>query len=117
MNAGELVQAVKEQIEKSANVQAIFGEPVERGGVAIIPVARIKLCGGGGGGQGKSRHTPEEGTGGGLGFHLTASPVGYIKIANGTATFEKTPDITRLILGGIIACVVCCLWRGGRCRR
>jgi uncharacterized spore protein YtfJ len=98
MNPVELVQTVKEQVEKSANVRAIFGEPIEKGDVTVIPVARVRVCGGGGGGQGKSNHSPEEGSGGGLGFHLTASPVGYIEIANGTARFERW----RLILSKII---------------
>ena len=38
----------------------MFGEPFERGGVTIIPVAKVMGGSGGGGGQGEGPHAPRD---------------------------------------------------------
>ena len=68
-----------------AKVQAVFGDPVERDGVTVIPVARIRWGIGGGLGVG----TQGSGSGGGGG--VTAEPVGYIEITSMGATFRPMP--------------------------
>jgi uncharacterized spore protein YtfJ len=82
-----------------ANASAVFGTPVERSGVTVIPVARIRWGFGGGEGTGAKDLGDEansgEGSGGGAG--VMASPVGYIEIRDGSASFERIPDPSRLV--------------------
>ncbi|MQA97927.1 MAG: sporulation protein [Streptosporangiales bacterium] len=75
----------------SATVQAVYGEPIERGGVVIIPVARVSIGFGGGGGQGRSK-TGESGEGAGGGGGASATPIGYIEIRDGNAQFKPIRD-------------------------
>ena len=49
MEARELIEGVREAL----SVRQVFGEPVERDGVTVIPAATV--IGGGGGGGGGSR--------------------------------------------------------------
>ncbi|MEP7215786.1 MAG: spore germination protein GerW family protein, partial [Anaerolineaceae bacterium] len=72
----------------------IFGDPVEKGGVTVIPVAKVRYGFGGGSGSDTSdkgdgsKH--DEGAGGGGG--VAASPLGFIEISDGTAKFKRTHD-------------------------
>jgi uncharacterized spore protein YtfJ len=65
-----------------ARVQAIFGDPVERDGVTVIPVARVRWGAGGGGGA------APEGSGSGGGGGVAADAVGYIEITSTGASFR-----------------------------
>lgn len=70
----------------AANAKHIYGEPVERDGVTVIPVAKIGYGFGGGGGKKEK----EEGMGGAGGLGMM--PVGYIEIKNGETRFRATRD-------------------------
>jgi uncharacterized spore protein YtfJ len=52
MNTKELMSEVTSQIQTNANVRVVFGEPIDRGNLTIIPVAKIVVNGGGGSGNG-----------------------------------------------------------------
>jgi uncharacterized spore protein YtfJ len=74
----------------------VFGEPIEKDGVTVLPVARIS--GGGGGGTGQDSGDPERsGSGGGLG--LMARPVGVYVLRDGKVTWTPAVDATKIILG------------------
>jgi uncharacterized spore protein YtfJ len=94
------VQQLAERLGIAAKATTIYGEPVERGDVTIIPVAKIKYGFGGGSGTNK---TGEEGSGGGGGVSVT--PTGYIEIKEGNTRFRKIRDpqtlISALAIGGI----------------
>jgi uncharacterized spore protein YtfJ len=95
MKAQEIIQEVKEKIEKTVNIKAIFSEPIEKDGITIVNVAKIKYAGAGGGGIGEqeSKEGKEvEGSGMGLGLSVKTSPVGYIEIKNGSAEFIPIID-------------------------
>jgi uncharacterized spore protein YtfJ len=79
------LERLASRIGGHAKVQAVFGEPVERDGVTVIPVARVRWGVGGGGGEGP------EGSGSGGGGGVTAEPVGYIEITASGATFRPMP--------------------------
>ena len=82
-------------------VQRVYGDPIERDGVTVIPAAAIR---GGGGFGGGSDGTGNEGGGGGSG--VTARPVGVYKIENGEVTWVPAVDATRIaIVGQVIAIV------------
>jgi uncharacterized spore protein YtfJ len=77
-----LLERLVSHVGGNARVQAVFGDPVERDGMTVIPVARVRWGVGGGGGS-----LPDgSGTGGGGG--VVADPVGYIEIASDRATFQ-----------------------------
>jgi uncharacterized spore protein YtfJ len=61
------VDKLAERIGARAGTTAVYSEPVERDGVTVIGVARVRWGFGGGGGSGSSKDTGEgAGSGGGL---------------------------------------------------
>ncbi|MBX6341484.1 MAG: sporulation protein, partial [Thermomicrobiaceae bacterium] len=64
------VQELLSQVRDTMTVRRVFGEPYEKDGVTVIPVARV--AGGGGGGTGEG----EQGKGSGGGFGVGATPAG-----------------------------------------
>jgi uncharacterized spore protein YtfJ len=77
-----------------ARASAVFGEPVERGELTVIPVAKVRAGFGGGTGSmpatGGEGDTLGEGGGGGGGF--IASPLGFIEMRESGATFRRIED-------------------------
>src|SRR5678816_1996028 len=69
-----LLDGLVQRLGGSANAATIFGAPLERGDVTVIPVARASYAFGGGSGT----KSGEEGSGGGGGVRV--APVGYIEI-------------------------------------
>jgi len=86
----EVLERLAEKLGAKASVSAVFGEPVVRGGITIIPVARVGF--GFGAGVGRGRKEAEAGQGGGGGGGGSAVPVGYIEISNGSAVFKPIRD-------------------------
>jgi uncharacterized spore protein YtfJ len=84
----------------TATASAVFGDPVEKDGVTIVPVARVRFGAGGGYGRGpgkKKRHeeSAEDQVGYGQGGGVQATPVGYIEIAGGEAEYKRIVDPVR----------------------
>lgn len=89
-----------ERLGAAARAATIFGEPVERDGITVIPVAKARWGFGGGSG----RRSDETGAGGGGAAQV--NPVGYIEIRNGVATFCRIntvslPLVLLSTLGGL----------------
>lgn len=83
--SSQLLERLVTQVGGRAGVKAVFGDPVEREGVTVIPVARVRWGVGGGGGAGT------EGSGSGGGGGVAADPVGYIDVTSAGATFRPIP--------------------------
>jgi uncharacterized spore protein YtfJ len=83
--SSRLLERLVSQVGGHARVQAIFGDPVERDGITVIPVARVRWGVGGGGGA------SPEGSGSGGGGGVGADPVGYIEITSAGASFRPLP--------------------------
>ncbi|GAA4524856.1 GerW family sporulation protein [Amycolatopsis samaneae] len=91
-------------LRTAVSARAVFGEPVERDGVTVVPAARV--LGGGGGGQ-----DLPEGEGAGLGYF--ARPVGAFVIERGRVRWVPAVDVTRLVTVAGAAVVTCLLTHRG----
>jgi uncharacterized spore protein YtfJ len=90
--AGQILERLGEKLGGKASVSAVFGEPVDREGITIIPVSRVGFGFGGGAGSRRGQGEVAEGAGGGGGGGVSATPVGYIEIRGGNATFQPIRD-------------------------
>jgi uncharacterized spore protein YtfJ len=92
-----LIDRIADRLGGRASVEAVFGTPVERGGVTVIPVAKVRWGFGGGGGMDRSAtdQAPAQGSGGGGG--VVVSPLGYIEIKSGSAEFRLIRDPAALL--------------------
>lgn len=97
------VQDVLRQAREAVRADVVFGDPIDREGVTIVPAASVR--GGGGGGRGEG---PEgEGTGDGGGLALMARPAGAFVLRDGEVTWLPAVDVGRIVLGGqIVAGIV-----------
>jgi uncharacterized spore protein YtfJ len=81
-----LPERLAERTGATAHASAVFGEPVKRGDVKVIPVARARWGFGGGSG------TSPEGSGTGGGGAGWVTPIGYIEVRDDGAEFKPIPD-------------------------
>jgi uncharacterized spore protein YtfJ len=88
--AAEVLERLAEKLGSKASVSAVFGEPVARAGITIIPVARVGFGFGAGAGGGRKQDEVAQGGGGGGG--ASTAPVGYIEIKDGNAVFKPIRD-------------------------
>lgn len=82
---------VKEIIDGASDimtVKRVFGEPIERDGLTIIPAAAVK--GAGGGGEGEAPDGKGKGEGGGFG--VNAHPSGAYVINHGEVSWKPAID-------------------------
>jgi uncharacterized spore protein YtfJ len=100
----ELLERIGQTVGQRAQVSTIFGEPVQREGVTVIPVAKARFGFGGGGGSGSREG--DEGSGGGGGGGVAVSPIGYIEVRDRSAEFKRitTPtDLLALVVAASLA--------------
>lgn len=99
------VNDVITQAQDALTVKRVFGDPYERNGVTVIPVAKVQ--GGAGGGDGEG---PEgQGRGSGSGFGVIARPVGAFLIRGDEMTWRPAIDLNRIVLGGQIVAIIALL--------
>ncbi|HEV7238771.1 MAG TPA: spore germination protein GerW family protein [Thermoanaerobaculia bacterium] len=96
----DLLERLAQQIQVNANAKQVYGEPVERDGTTIIPVAKVQW---GFGGGGIGRGAAERGGGGG---GARAYPTGFIELRDGKAEFRPIQDPMATVLlaaAGLVA--------------
>jgi uncharacterized spore protein YtfJ len=96
-SAETFIGGMAEKLAVAARATTIFGDPVEREGVTIIPVAKARFGFGGGAG----RRNDEDGGGGGGAMQVT--PVGFIELKNGAAEFRAIRTTSLPWMAGGIA--------------
>jgi uncharacterized spore protein YtfJ len=102
VNVDEMVKGVHDALA----AKRVYGDPIEREGVVVLPAAAVR--GGGGGGS-------DERSNGGGGFGLQARPVGAYVIRGDRVGFEPVVDVTRIAAAALTALVVIAyLWRPRR---
>jgi uncharacterized spore protein YtfJ len=102
--ANELLEQIGRTVGQRAQASAVFGEPVQRDGLTVIPVAKARFGFGGGGGAGTS--DGDEGSGGGGGGGAAVTPIGFIEVREDGAQFKRisTPmDLIPLVAAGAVA--------------
>lgn len=106
----QFVERIAERVGGKASVRAVFGDPIERDGLTIIPVAKVRWGFGGGSGTGPIAVGPGRpgttpftegadaaaasrdqaaGSGTGAGGGVTADPIGWLEIGPDGATFQS----------------------------
>jgi uncharacterized spore protein YtfJ len=98
--ADELLATLAERIGAQLSASTIYGTPVERDGVTVVPVAAARFAVGGGGGSGPTK--AQEGAGGGGGGGVT--PVGYIELKNGGSRYVPLVHPARML--ALVSCAV-----------
>jgi len=107
---GNLRERLANWISGRAGVKMIFGEPVEKDGITVIPVTRARwgFSGGSSSGGNTSENHKGEGMGGVGGVKV--SPAGYVEVRNGRARFHPIYDpamVTQIIVAsGIVAALL-----------
>ena len=112
METTEAIGVVQETLDKfldSANVYAVYGEPIQQGDTQIIPTAEI-LSGlgfGVGFGMGKSDNPEDKskgsGGGGGGGGRVFSRPVAVIVASPEGVRVEPVVDVTKVALAALTA--------------
>jgi uncharacterized spore protein YtfJ len=101
MDPRDLINDVREAM----SARRVFGEPVERDGVTVIPAATVIGGGGSGGGEGGGQPSaptaeadsqPQSGFGAGFGGVMW--PAGAFEIKDGRVTWRPAIDVTRVLL-------------------
>ncbi len=89
----EVLSALFERIGARFGAATVFGDPVEREGVTVVPVASVRLAGGGGAGADPAKRQEGEGAGG-VG---TMSAAGYIELKDGRSRFVPIVHPARML--------------------
>src|ERR1035437_2208887 len=105
------IHEVLNHARAARTVKRVFGDPYEKDGVTVIPVANV--MGGAGGGGGSSAGVPSGtgdaavadgkpesgyGMGYGMGYGLRATPAGVYVIKDGEVEWKPALDVNRVAL-------------------
>ncbi len=102
----DLLERIGQTVGERAQVSTIFGEPVEREGVTVVPVAKARFGFGGGGGSGTREG--DEGSGRGGGGGVAVSPIGYIEVRDRSSEFKRISspiDLLALVAAASVALI------------
>ena len=93
MNVDEMLTGARDVL----TVKRVYGDPIERDGILVIPAAKVS---GGGGGGGDKEHN------GGGGFGVSAKPAGAWIIRDGQVDWEPAIDATRIATMAMLVAIV-----------
>jgi uncharacterized spore protein YtfJ len=86
------LERMAEKLGMQARSASVYSEPIEKNGITIVPVAKVRWGFGGGGG---SKEGKEHGSGGGGGMRVT--PVGFIELKDGQSEFKPIRDASSFV--------------------
>jgi len=90
-----------DELQKSANVNAVFGQPVQVGEKTVIPIASVTYAFGLGFGE-QEEQANEANVGGGGGAGAIAKPLGLAEITPESTRVETVVDEQRVIRAGML---------------
>jgi uncharacterized spore protein YtfJ len=93
MKVDEMIHGAQEALA----VSRVYGEPIAKNGVTLIPAAEVSGAGGGG---------SDEANNGGGGFGLSARPVGMWVIRGEEVEWEPAVDATKVAMRGMLVAIV-----------
>jgi len=98
------IERLADKVSRTASSTTVYGAPVERDGITVVPVAKVRYGFGGGSGR---KPRDEEGSGGGGGVY--ARPVGYIEIKDDSSQYRPIRDPAAMVpviaVGGLVGIV------------
>ncbi len=107
------VEQVLGRMMNSAKVDAVFGQPVERGNTTVIPCSEVVVGLGMGSGSGPiDERGNAVGGGSGAGGSARARPIAAIVISQDGGRVEPIMDITKVALAGITTGAFILFWLG-----
>ncbi len=106
-----LLERLIDRVGGRSGVQAVFGDPIERGELTVVPVARLRwfFAAGGGGGQLGGAELEATGTRSAGAGGAAAVPVGYLEIGPSGARYEpidQLPSPWFLLAAGLTSALV-----------
>jgi uncharacterized spore protein YtfJ len=93
MNVDEMLTGARDAM----TVKRVYGDPIERDGILVIPAA--KVVGGGGGGADSENNA-------GGGFGVSAKPAGAWVVRDGEVTWTPAIDATRIATLAMLVAIV-----------
>lgn len=100
---GGVPERIIERLRKTTGVDRVFGDPIERAGQTVVPVASVRSGGGGGGGGGRDERGSGSGEGGGFG--AISKPAGAFVITDGEVKWKPAIDVTRMFVVGNLTAI------------
>jgi uncharacterized spore protein YtfJ len=89
------VRGMLDSARDALTVRRVFGDPIERDGVTVVPAAHVRGGVGGGSGSGP------DGGGSGGGFGMTAHPAGAFVLRGDELEWHPAMNRERVALAGI----------------
>ena len=94
-----LLATLADRMGARLGTSTVFGTPVERDGVTVVPVAVARFGMGAGSGADPSKHQEGEG-GGGAG---SVTPIGYIELKDGRSRYVPAVHPARMVALFVVA--------------
>ncbi len=101
VDSTQVAERTMSRFLRAGSVEAVFGEPVQRGDVTIIPAAEIVGAMGFGLGSGTGQTGQGNASGAGGGGGIQSRPVATIVITPDGVRVEPIVDMTKLWLAGL----------------
>jgi uncharacterized spore protein YtfJ len=93
------VSRVLSEAQDTITVRRVYGEPIEKEGLTVIPAAKVRGGGGGGGGSGpEDEEGHSMGSGGGAGFGVVAQPAGAFVVRGDHVEWRPAIDVQKIVL-------------------
>jgi len=107
MSMKDFFESLKDGLQSTADVKAVYGEPIETQDKTVIPVAKVAYGFGGGYGEAKGENKDgKEGEGGGIGGGVAVKPLGVIEVTKEDTRYiplgSKKKLVGALIIGFIL---------------
>ena len=109
--AEQSVEKIVSRLLDTAKVDAVFGQPVERGNATVIPCSEVSVgFGFGFGGGPVDERGNQPGGGVGAGGNARGRPIAAIVITQDSVRVEPIMDLTKVALAGMTTGTFMLLW-------